>query len=394
MRSRDADEISDADSDYLTLRNNIAKYKDSVRRFRAEQKEDTDGDTSHDNIGQDRANVQKRGRGRPGGRGKGVPRGPRRAAEPTGDIKFRMGQASQAFIEERYDDAKNIVFEVIRINAETYEAWTLLASIWKELGELDNTVKTLMYAAHLRPKEVSVWLNCARFILEETGEDRAKYLDSAKFCYVSAIRADPKNDLEARLGKAIVLRELGNSNAAISDYKLILKRQPHDTAILRLMAETYIDQDNASEAISLYKESIAFFQRVDDIENQVFSWSDVNIYVELHGYLGQHFEAIKELRHLARWLLGRRDQEYWDIVTEDDREWDLEDTRRVQVPEFIANQFSPAQYGQGLPIELRIKLGLYRLRLGYEDEAMVSNLDIHMDTSNMVHIGAYNVAGS
>ncbi|KAI9740756.1 MAG: transcription factor TFIIIC subunit tfc4 [Claussenomyces sp. TS43310] len=362
----DEDELSEADSDYLTLRTNIAKFKDSVRKFRAEQSHQSDEGSFPGTV----EDSHKRGKRR-ATRGKSIARGPRKAAEPTGDIKFRLGQASQAFIEERYEDAREIVFEVIRINAETYEAWTLLASIWKELGDLDKTVMTLMYAAHLRPKEVAVWLNCARFALEETGGDRAKYLASAKFCYASAIRADPKNDVEARLGKAEVLQELGNCSSALSEYKQVLKKLPHDTKVLRHMAEIHIDQDNVEEAKALYKRSIAFYRAVNDPEKQAFDWSDVNIYVELYGYLGHYSGAIKELKSLARWLLGRQDQTYWDEITQNDCEWDLDHTRRAQVTGFVESQHELHQYGKGLPIELRIKLGLYRLQMGQNDEAMM-----------------------
>src|ERR1700722_9019681 len=97
-----------------------------------------------------------------------------------------------------------------------------------------------MCAAHLRPKDVKGWLGCARFALEETGDLRTKLLVSAKLCYQSAIRANPKNDFEARCGRAAVLRELGSTTSAISEYKRVLKQKPHDTTILRLLAEVYV----------------------------------------------------------------------------------------------------------------------------------------------------------
>jgi general transcription factor 3C polypeptide 3 (transcription factor C subunit 4) len=316
-----------------------------------------------------RGRPRSRARGRP--RGRSGPRGPRKAAEPTGDIKSRLSKASQAFIDENYDEAMEIVSDVIRINAETYEAWTLLASVFRELGDVEKTLTALMCAAHLRPKDVTGWLSCARFALEETGQLRKKFLTTAKLCYQSAIRADPKNDIEARCGKAAVLRELGNTSSAISEYKRVLSQKPHDTTILRLLAELYIDQDNVEAAKDLYHQTISFYKTSDGTAGQLFGWSDINIYVELYAYLGQYDVAIRELKSLSRWILGRHEDSWWENVVDDDREWDADDARRLQIQEYVPSRFDSQLYGEGLPLELRVKLGLYRLRLGNYDEAMV-----------------------
>lgn len=359
-------DLSDADSDYLDLQNDIAKLKDTVRKFRNEQR----GESSDD---EDAAfGSFDRGRGRGKGRKGRVFRGPRKAAEPTGDIRARLGRASQAFILENYEEAKALVEEVIRINAETHEAWTLLASIFRELGDTEKTLLALIYAAHLRPKDAAQWLNAARFALEETGDLRTKYLPSAKFCFSSAIKANPKDDLEARCGKAAVLRELGSSNAALVEYKHALKQKPYDAGILRMVAEAYIDIDKVKPAQDLYKNAIAHYQEAGKERGSEFTWSDANIYLELYAYAEQYAEAINELRALARWLLGREAESFWDSIAEDDREWDSTDERRQSTPGFTAGRYSVAQYGDGLPLEFRIKLGQYRLKLGHVNEALVS----------------------
>ena len=353
----------------------MAKLKDDIRDFRASL------GTNHPRYGvEDSSSPSKyagqgsRGRGRSriggGGRGRGTFRGPRRAAEPTGDIKLRLSKASEAFIAQKYDDARSIIAEIIRINAETHEAWTLLASIFRELRDTDKALMALMYAAHLRPKHVDAWLSCAEFALEETGKNRSKYLPSAHFCYASAIRANPK-DLEARFGKAAVYLEQKNLSSAISEYRTILNRLPHDTRVLRLLAETYIDNGDAETAKGLYKESIAHFRTSSHEAGHSFGWSDVDVYVELYGYLKQYDIAIKEIKSLARWLLGRDVEGFWDAAMDDDREWDADDSRRVQTAAFFSGRFPLSSYGQGLPLELRVKLGLYRLHLGQHDEALV-----------------------
>jgi general transcription factor 3C polypeptide 3 (transcription factor C subunit 4) len=314
-----------------------------------------------------------RGPGRPTGSGRGILRGPRRAAEPTGDIKLRLSKANEAFIAGHYDEARIIILEVIRINAETYEAWTILSTIFQELGQINDSVMALIYASHLRPKDVAGWLRCAQFAQEETGENWRNYLPSANFCYSSALRADSKC-VEARLGKASIYLERNRPAGAISEYKSILKIHPHDLKVVRYLAAAYVDNNEIQSAKDLYKEMFAYLRSSSNMDEQAVTWNDVNAYITLYECLKEHTAALVELKSLSRWLLGRESEEFWDEITDDDREWDVDSSRRLGIPKFDVNKFPLSTYGDGLPLELRVKMGLCRLDLGFQEEAMVSFL--------------------
>jgi general transcription factor 3C polypeptide 3 (transcription factor C subunit 4) len=303
-------------------------------------------------------------------------RGPRKAAEPTGDIKSRLGSANAAFIAGRYVDAALILADIIRINAETHEAWTLLAGVFEENQDIDNALKALIYAAHLRAKHTTSWYQAATLALERTGVLRHKYLLNAEFCYAAAIRADPTN-LDARYRKAAVCIERGKIGPAISDYKVILARQSHDRDILRRLAELYIDQDEAGAAIELYRESIAHFRSSSSQPSQVFDWTDLDTYVTLYEHDAQYDGALQELRSLARWLSGRGAEEFWDEFPAEDCEWDSDDRRRISVLPFTPGRYPASSYGDSLPLELRVKFGVYRLHLGNHKEAFASASTTH-----------------
>lgn len=358
--------ISDADSEYMDHTGKMEKLKNDVINL--------------NDRGSPEESPSRQSTGRRGGKGKGrgTFRGPRKAAEPTGDVKLRLSQASQYFIEEKYSESKALVYEVIRINAETYEAWTLLASIFKEEDDINNAVYSLMFAAHLRPKHLSAWFNCARFSLEETGDLRPSYLRSAQFCYAAAIRADYKS-LEAHFGKAEVFLEQEKYKGAISEYKTILKLSPYNTAALRKLAEACMGAESVGLAKDRYKETIAYIKTSPDDFDQSFDWEDVYVYVELFAFAGQYAEAVRELKSLARWLLGREDEHYWDNITTNDCEFDKDNSRRLEVSEFEVDKFPLETYGISLPLELRVQLGFYRLNLGDHDEAVVTILFIFPD---------------
>ena len=344
------------------MQGDIAKFDESVREFLASHQERTES-----TLPQSGSVLARGARGRA--------RGPRRAAKLRGDITARLSKVNQAFLAGDYPRALDLASEVIRINAEVYQAWTALASIFGEMGEADKSLSAMVYAAHLRPKDVTGWLRGASFALDIVSQNETEKLHTARLCYSAALRADP-HSLEARLGKATVCHRQGHFSAAIAEYKIILNHRPHDLDIVRKLAEACIDSKQTGPVV---KAAVAGYRRYFDIEIQNGSrlppdslWHDVSIYVELCANDGSYRDAIFELKSTARWLVGRQEELYWNAWQEDDREWDAEDSRRVFVPSFCGEEADSSLYGSSLPLELRARLAIYRMRLGEEEEAFVS----------------------
>ena len=326
------------------------------------------------------------------GRGRSVKkRGPRRAAEPTGDVKLRLNMASEAYVQGRVGDAIKLVEDAIRINAEIHRAWILLAQLFEEQGDLKKRLTALICAAQLEPKNVEGWLSVAQsaVALQEIYPDDAEDLTrQAILCYSCALRADVEHQ-SARHSRAALCLDRGQYKGAAKDYVFLVNRNFCDVYALRGLAETTVLLAESSKrkqtkltpeaAIEAYRRCIAHFREHGADPDYPFEWEDVYVFVDLLGYVGQYKEAIRELKSLARWLLGRDDESFWDYddgndphYDDDDREWDADDRRRIEVPDFIEGRYPDTSYGNGLPLQLRTKLGVYRLQLGQEDEAMVS----------------------
>ncbi|EPE36105.1 TPR-like protein [Glarea lozoyensis ATCC 20868] len=371
--------ISDADSDYLDYKQSMSKLSKDVNKLRGLN------DEEQNTAGSGRGGIKRR-RGR--GKGSNPHRGPRKPKELTGPIKLRLGKATQLFIGQQHDEAMALVDEVIGINSETYEAWTLKASLFQERGNIESAIESLWVAAHLRHKHVDPWFNCAALCLEGTGASRALYLPRAQRCFANAARCQPTN-LQAYLGKADVYFEREMFPMAVNTYEHILKKvRPHSLEVMRRVGESAIAAFHAGiangetavtagraeieVAINRYTKEIAHFKSNPDDFDEEIGWSEVLAYSELFIFDGRYERAIKELSSLARWLVGREEESFWEDFTENDAEWDISNSRRSGVPSFKPDAFTPESYGLGLPLELRAKLGIYRLRLGHEDEAMAS----------------------
>jgi general transcription factor 3C polypeptide 3 (transcription factor C subunit 4) len=297
-------------------------------------------------------------------RGRGGRRGGSKAAESRPEIKILQTEANEAYVDRNYDKAIALLERLIKTNGEIYGAYTTLGEIHRERGNRQKSLTAFISAAHLKPNDPALWLKCASLALELSETDRAKYLSSAVYMFTNAISADP-GDFKSMFERAALYRELGHHGRAATAYEQMLKKLPHDTTVLRHLARVYIDLKQMGKAKKLYKESVTYYSSGGGmLEEEGFSWSDVNIYIELFGHSGEYIEGINELKSLARWMLGRAEETYWDDIRDDDREWDLDDfPRRIKVRGFIPGDFPRTSYGSGLPLELRIRLGLYRLKL-------------------------------
>ncbi|KAI1310980.1 hypothetical protein F5Y03DRAFT_344639 [Xylaria venustula] len=328
-----------------------------------------------------------RGRGRGGGRG-GVKRGPRKAAEPTGDVKYRLNMASNAYVNGRLDEAIRWVEDAIRINAETYRAWTLLTSFFEEKGDLKKSFTARVFACNLQPKNVDGWLNCAEIAIElrdQLPQDAAEFLEQASLCYSAALRADI-NHQQARYSRAAIAFEKNQFRTAAKDYLYLLEHGgEYDVHALRAYAEVTIILANSgkrgfyepSSAVDWYARAFSHFQANDLDVSHPFEWQDISIFSGLLAYIEHTKDALVELKSLARWLLGRSEEAFWDDWQDDDREWDIDSLRRIGFEDFQYGKYPESSYGNGIPLDLRTKMAVYRLKLGDMDEAQL-HID-HLD---------------
>ena len=366
-------EISDVDSDYLELNAETAKLDASIEAFRAEQRI---GNGEEGAAAAATAVQAKPGRKR----GK---RGPRKAAKPSPDILYRLSLATEAYHERRYQDAHEMLAEIIRINAETFDAWTLLSTVFEEQGDRRAALMCTVAAAHLTPKVARMWINAAIYALdgvdglEDDSDERNGLLQTAMQCYSAAVRANPA-DVTARTGKADVLMSLGHAGLAVTQYRRALKHRPLNIRTVRNLADAALDAKDPRQSSAAAKE--AYRNVIDhcqargttELEEGDFEWSDLRIYLEFFAMGEEWGDAARELKEIARWMLGRRGEACWEEWVHDDREWDVNDDRRISVPGYEPGRFPLETYGTGLPVDLRARLCMYRLRLGQEHEAMVS----------------------
>ena len=331
-----------------------------------------------------RGHGRGRGRGRPpgsfntmSGAQRGRKRGTRAIAEPSREFKKLQSEATQAFIiEGDLEKALVIARKAVQINPEIYAAHSLLSEVLLTMGRKEDSVGASFSGAHTK-RDPKIWWSVADRTLElalgtDETEKREAFLIQAVYCFTMVLKFDSE-DFDARMERMRLQVELGNTSKARRDCEKMLEVQPHNAELLRQLAELCVTTEETTRAKKLYDELIETYLAGELEEEDNLTWSFINIYLDLLDRLELWHEAVHKLRKLSRYLLGRSEETYWDDF-DDDREWDIEDNpRRLESVGFTPGRCHLAAYGLGLPIELRIKLGLFRLRSGYEHymEALV-----------------------
>ncbi|KIW13874.1 hypothetical protein PV08_06655 [Exophiala spinifera] len=311
---------------------------------------------------------RRRRTGKRGGWSKGMQLGHRPAIDPGPEFAQLYQDAHNAWIELNIDEALELCLKAIAINPEIYAAHALLSEIYFHKGEDEKGIAALFSGAHSIPTDPDVWRRVATACLERSTGDQQRALQQASYCYARMVSKNGK-DWDARLQRASVNKQLGNYRKAVSDLETILEHNPRDSDAMRLIADICVETRDLPKAIALYEEALDHYKRVGFEGEEEFTWADVLVYVQLLAQEEPPDEALSNsisvLKRLSRWLLGRQDESYWDEYTEDDREWDSEDDpRRTEVPHFVSGRYSADSYGPGLPLELRARLGMLRLRQG------------------------------
>jgi general transcription factor 3C polypeptide 3 (transcription factor C subunit 4) len=353
---------NEEESGHYALEAEVANLKQSFQR--PEEEEDI-------NKG-----LPKHRRGRPGRRG------PREAAKLSQETRALLGEANSAFIAGRYEEAEELANDILVKNNEIYAAYMLLSEIQLARDDTTASLVTMITAAHLRPREPALWHTIASRCLQRTGRSRRIWINQAIYCLNQVLRLDNR-DFSTRMERAALYHELGQTKKIAREYDFMLKSLPHDLAILRAFGEICLERKEFERGKKYYQAAFEHYKaRAPDDESETISWVDINIYSQLIAGIDGCAEAIFQLKSLSRGLLRRGEETYWDDIQEDDCEWDAEDRpRRVEVPGYDPERFHLESYGLGMPLELRMKLGVFRLQQGqqYSMEALVSHLSNRKD---------------
>lgn len=319
-----------------------------------------------------RGRPQSRGRG---GRGRDNPpaRVIKRTRKPVDlgvEFKALNAKMTAAWIAQDYDTALHWGLEAVKVNPDVFELHGTIAEILIRQGRKEDAIGALITGVHAS-KKVDNWWYVVNRLEELGGSSLTDVRGQLMYCYTAIIRLNG-DDFQARKLRMRGYMEQGLLVRAKNEARRCLQMEPGDVEAMKHLAEISASLDEPEQATPYFKRFIESCMQRGHPEDTQLTWETVNWYIDTLLEAKDYKAALRELTTISRWLLGRSHETYWDGF-DDDREWDIDDEpRREEVPEFHNGMLITERYGEGLPIELQVKLGVARLGLGdqYLTEAL------------------------
>jgi general transcription factor 3C polypeptide 3 (transcription factor C subunit 4) len=168
-----------------------------------------------------------------------------------------------------------------------------------------------------------------------------------------------------------------NRDKARNSLLALLKRVPHDLAVLEELRPTLIELSDLSLCAELYEAALAHYSATFPVGHGIntetgqevpgggYGLMEILVLADLYNTMGDYEKAIRVIRSGCRWLQGRGSQKLWDSC-EDDREYDETDWRTGNGRE---RELPPGKYP--LDVNARHRLAVARIKMGDIEEGMV-----------------------
>lgn len=280
--------------------------------------------------------------------------------------RMKLSEANEAFVSNDLPRSMQLYEEVIELDPKNFLAYKTLGEIYKQRGDLEECLNKWYRAAHFNSWDGDFWAQVAE-LAQTLNRTNIMF-----YCYQHAVRNDTKDHKYLQI-RTKVYEEVGELRRATSGYLKLHLYDPLNQQIVINLAKVYADQNRFSEAIDTYlkilNQNIEFYQheQLEQLDKNFsdFEWSELNILAELYIRQGTFSQGLNLLKQTARWLQGRTDETFWNRAV-DDSEFD---TSRSSNPELRKLPRIKQLRPYDLPIDIRVKLGIFRLRMGQMDEA-------------------------
>ncbi|KAJ7266948.1 hypothetical protein B0H12DRAFT_140673 [Mycena haematopus] len=281
------------------------------------------------------------------------------------EVRSLLGDGNQAYVDGNLAESIRIMLEVIRIEPRATSAWSVLAQCHEDMKQDQQALQLRIMAAHLR-HEADEWDRLAR-----QSKDLG-YYQQALYCWSKLSSLDPAN-VNAQWDRALLARDIGDLKTTRNAFMTILKRFPHDLAVLSELRTTLIETGDLDTCTTLFQGAFEHYQKTypsghghnpttnGDVAGGGFGHLEILVLADLYNTTGDYHRAIDVIRQGCRWLQGRAEHRYWDMC-DDDREYDP--------PNFQRTAESTPQSGMfPLDINSRHRLTVARIKMGETEEA-------------------------
>ncbi|XP_013421709.1 general transcription factor 3C polypeptide 3 [Lingula anatina] len=275
-----------------------------------------------------------------------TPRKRRRRAKRTKlpkELQGLMGEANLKFARGETQEAIAMCNECIRQVPTAYEPYQTLGMLYEEMGDTEKSLQLSLIAAHLNPNDPEEWIKLAEMSLELNNEQQALH------CYTKAVKYD-KTNKDVMVDRCKLLEKMGDIKHALEGYHQIMNILP---------------KENGEEYVQLAREVTKNYHEMGDVKSALETMSktfqlhpsfitseDVNVMVELHMAQKNYEQAFQVLIDNCGLKLELNIPDYEEPVN---------------MHNVILKGLHPVscRVPDVLPIDLRVKVGVLLIQLGF-----------------------------
>ncbi|CAA0806010.1 tetratricopeptide repeat (TPR)-containing protein [Striga hermonthica] len=174
-------------------------------------------------------------------------KGSRNKVKP--EVSRKLGDATLHYAHGRFEEAICLLKEVILLAPNLSDPYHTLGLIYTAMGDKKKALNFYMIAAHLTPKDCSLWKLLVTQSIEQGDKRQANY------CLNKAIIADP-HDIGLRLHRASLYIELGDCLKAADSYEQISRHCPDNVEVLEKATQLYKKCGQHERAVSMLEDSL------------------------------------------------------------------------------------------------------------------------------------------
>ncbi|WPK24898.1 hypothetical protein PUMCH_002197 [Australozyma saopauloensis] len=288
------------------------------------------------------------------------------AADPANDpeIRSHISKANEAFVMGELSTAWEHYSEVIKLDPKCFVAYRTLGEICQMRNQMNKCCLYWLLAAECGEADDQFWGLVAELSVE------LGHITQAIHCYTKAIAKLDGKSGHFILERSMLYKQIKQYGRALEGFQRLHKMYPTDNSIVKNLASVYVEQKRLNDAINLYIRVLEANRNPQpNVQYPKFSWSDLNIISELFQSQHSWRPAVKLIKLVARWKQNREDETWWD-EQDDDAEFDEQRRRKVLFAKKPTQTEAFMHRGFELPIDIRFKLGCFRLELDQKDEAI------------------------
>jgi general transcription factor 3C polypeptide 3 (transcription factor C subunit 4) len=161
-------------------------------------------------------------------------------------VQKLLGAANMHYAYREFQQAVQMLVEVVRIAPGMPQPYQTLGLIYEELAQYPKALKLFMMAAHLSKKDVHQWRQLAAMCAKHGDTEQAIYC-------LGRILAHAPSDVDALWQRAQLLADSGEHKRAVSALHSLLHKRPDDTQVVQRLTRSYYKLGALGKAEKLLK---------------------------------------------------------------------------------------------------------------------------------------------